>query len=171
MSARKLIPTAACEDAVERLQRIAQSDLSQIPKPICDRFRTIIRAILNQLNSTTYTADHHGEGDSVMVTIGRIYAAVGKIVLDDQQNLLIEVGSPCIDSDAAIAITERLNTDLRAGATVRMLDGSAHVLSSPPSDGDLDAIADAISIRSRGDLVMTHSCPGLDEQHVTADGK
>lgn len=95
--------------------------------------------------------------------IGNVYRQSGDLSVTDEG--IAQVGITRIPRDAEqleeMRTIRGINESLRTGV-ITTLEHDAYRLSKPPSNDDLDRVAEFIAIRTRGEMTATHSCPSLD---------
>jgi hypothetical protein len=142
---------------------LSRSDINHLDGSLTEELRRMAISLLNRLDSKPEIDDkRRDQGDKAMKTIGRIYAPVGTVVINEENEIAVQV---CSDSNVSIEIREivaSVNEDLKKHVPLTTAKEDAHEMSSPPTDEDLDVLADAISLQSGGLVVMSHNSPMLD---------
>ena len=104
-----------------------------------------------------------------MRTIGTLYAPVGKVIVEGSSvpKLVLDGQQSSAEDESKKAIEEiirGINDDIAADMPFTTLETDGCVISRPPSDGDLDVLADVVAVRTKGMLLMSHTSPMLDEE-------
>lgn len=97
-----------------------------------------------------------------MTKIGEIYGLIGNVEIDDQTGIIkLVITNPAVASNIH-SITNQINEDLGNLVPITTIRIEVYELSNPPTDADLDVLADGISLQSGNNILMSHLSPMMN---------
>jgi hypothetical protein len=160
---------SAALDNLEGAINLLESKFDQVSempdlRTRCTQLRArLCRVFVNDAGRRDRSADRSGRGEIGMervkgTVVGRIYALVGTLELDQHRGLVFNSETEgCVAdelNERAAEVVTSVTDDVRANKPVPSFEDGLRVVDLPLAIVDLHAVADAINVRSKGHILL-----------------